>query len=533
MKTCFRRLILIAFLATVALTAVFALSACNDLKTASDTLIVGTTTVINSLNRLASSGGDHGYNYTMLSATLAQVPLVYKAEDGYDSVLFDVTSPSGTKYVFKLKADFYWHDGTPVTARDTAFTLESTLGSTAEITVGDDAVSVEFESAKPTFLEGLTSVLLMPEHILQGETAATISDEKSVVGCGPFKFLSRNISAGTVEFEKFDKYPYADSVSLNKIVFRQFNSEDVMRLALKSGEIDMIWNYGSGLKADAVSDLSGADNINLISYAVKAVPKTLFFNNAKVNDARIKRAIRKAIDYDKIRRIFGTAASSLPREGFVAPTVFGYAQTAELTRDLEGAKALLSEAGYNRDNKYKFEILVRTDNNDTQYADLIKTDLEETGLIAVGLKRAAGVAQWQEYYMSGKHTASLASVTEAGYNFDAGYATRYLLAKDNYVMRDAFANGNPVCHGNIDIGERGSLTVFGKIREALSEAQNQDELKDAAKNYQNYIVEESPMIALIYDERVQAANKKIDGIRVDVTFGILNVQSLISLKKTV
>lgn len=533
-----KRLLRIPILIAVVLvfTAVLALfCACNNGSANSDTLIIGTTTVIDSLNRLASTGGEHGYNYTMLSSTLAQVPLVYKSGGEYGSVLCGIrVSDDGLSYDFTLKDGFYWHNGDAVTVNDLEFTLKRNVSADATVTLSGNTVTVTLDKVKISFLDGLASVTLMPVRLLAGEIADTITDEKSVIGCGPFKFSERNTDSGTLVFEKFDKYPYAEQVAFKKVIFRIFNSADTMRLALKSGEIDMIWNYGTGLSADSVSDLKTSDNVRLLSYSVKAIPKVLYFNNAKMTDARVKQAVRKAIDYQKIRRIFGTEASALPREGFVAPDIAGYFETAELTRDLDGAKALLAQAGYSTENKFGFELLVRSDTNDTQYADLIKTDLEETGMITVSLKNISGANAWRAYYQAGSHMASLAAVTEAGYNFDAGYATRYLLAAENYVMPpESFPSGNPVCHGNIDIGQTDNLTEFGEIRQTLADAKNSEELAAAVKAYELYIVDNAPCIALLYDSKVQALSSKISGYAVDGTFGLLCVQNFVSLKKGV
>lgn len=525
--------LLLCLLLVVAVSAL-AFTACDKTHANPSVLIVGTTATVDSLNRLECSGGESGYSYFMLSSTLAQIPLVYSSGGEFGSVPCNISvSDNGLQYTFELKDGFRWHDGENVTVEDLLFTVESSIKNYASASIQGKAVVITLAKAQATFLDGLVSVVLSPKHLLDGETASTITDEKSVIGCGPFKFVRQNKDAGTLEFKKFAEYPYADSVSFEKVIFRRFDSEDTMRLALKAGEIDTVWGYGYSLNADAVSDLENEDGLTLESYAVKAIPKVLFFNNAKITDARVKKAIRKAIDYEKISRIFGTEASALPREGFVAPEVFGYARTAELKRDLQGAKALLAEAGYGENNKFDFELLVRADGNDTQYADLIKTDLEETGMISVSFKSIAGAQQWQAYYKAGNHMASLAGITEAGYNFEAGYATRYLLAVDNYVLRDSFPQGNPVCHGNIDIGEIVNLTEFGIIRQALADAKNADELAVAVRNYQQYIVDNAPCIALLYDCKVQVISKSIKGYTVDATFGLLNVQGFVSLKKNV
>lgn len=506
-------------------------SACNKAEYA-DTLIVGTTTVVDTLNRLDSAGGAPGYAYTMLSNTLTHIPLVYFEDGEYRSLLCDITArEDGRTYVFALKDGFYWHDGVPVTVEDLKYTLQNEL-TDITVAVGNRSVTVTLGKAKATFLDGLRSVALAPEHIVGNENKDTISEAQAVIGCGPFRFARRNIDAGTLEFEKFADYPYADDISVNRVIFKYYGSGDSMRLALKAGEIDMIWNYGSGLEADAVEDLKGQSNLQLASFTTKAIPKVLFFNNTKLTDPRVKRAIRKAIDYDKIKRIFGTSESALPREGFVAPGILGFDSTAELVRDLEGAKNLLLEAGYSESNKFEFELLVRASGNDSQYADLIRTDLTETGMINVTL--AVKGADWQSYYQEGRHTASLASVTAGGYDFEAGYATRYLLTTNNSVMQAAGFVKNPVAHGQIAIeNELGQLTEFGVIRQEMAEAQTVEQLAAAVKKYQKYIADNSPCVALIYDVKVQVHSKKLSGVKADPTFGILSVQGFNTLRKAV
>lgn len=525
------------FLLTALITVLCAVCfcACNPGGTA-DTLIVGTTTVVDTLNRLDAGGGRPGYAYTMLSSTLAQIPLAYRTGGEYFSVLCDISnSDDGLYWTFKLKDGFYWHDGVAVSADDLKYTLQNTLSANEYdgISLDGSAVTVKLKSAKVTFLDTLVSVALQPKHVLENVTKDTITDAQSVVGCGPFEFVRRDTAAGTIEFEKFEKYPYADEVELDRVIFKYFASADSMRLALKAGDIDMIWNYGGGLDANAYSELSKSDNLKLISYTTNAIPKVLFFNNTKLTDVMIKSAIKKAIDYEKIARIFGTPQSSLPREGFVAPQVFGYKETQELKRDLNGAKELLKAAGYSEANKFQFELLVRASGDDSQYADLIKTDLEQTGMIAVTL--AVKGSDWQSYYQSGAHTASLASITAAGYNFEAGYGTRYLLTTVNSVMQEAGFAKNPVGHGQVAIeDEAGVLTEFGSIRQALADAVKADDaLKIAVERYQDYFVNNTPAIALMYDNKVQAISKKVEGACVDDTFGILNAQSFNTLKKAV
>ena len=117
-------------------------------------------------------------------------------------------------------------------------------------------------------------------------------------------------------------------MQFNKVIFKVYEQEDVLARALQAGEIDMIYNYGGGLGKAVATSLQGLDNVTLYADTnTRAIPKSLFFNNQKMTDARVKRAIALSIDFDKIRATFGSASSLPSREGIVAPSIFGYKET--------------------------------------------------------------------------------------------------------------------------------------------------------------------------------------------------------------
>lgn len=107
--------------------------------------------------------------------------------------------------------------------------------------------------------------------------------------------------------------------------------------------------------------------------------------------------------------------------------------------NLAEARRLFSGAGYTEQNKLRFELLVRADSDDTQYASLIKTQIEESGVVEVALVSKG--SDWQTYYQEGRHMASFAKVTAKGYDFEAGYASRYTLATETSMLDVK----NPVC----------------------------------------------------------------------------------------
>ena len=518
-------LFLILIIATVAACFV----ACNkDDSRSENVFIVGTTMEVDSLNRLDTLGGGAGYNFDKIASTVSQLAPVAQIDGSYvgSACDFDI-SEDGKTFTLTPK-NLKWHDGTALSVDDIEYSLADVVGADdfSECKKEGGALVYTLEVSETQFLAKLAKETIKPKHIFQNATKQTLTDEQSVVGLGPYKYQGRDKSAGTITFVKNDDYPSAANIAINKVIFKHYGSADVMTLALKSGEIDAVYNYGKGLDADAAAALKSCDDVQLISYASKSIPKVLFFNNAKMTDARVKRAIAKSIDYAKIRSLFGSDGAAASREGFVADGIFGYKESAVWSEDLEQAKSLLQSAGYTESNKFRFELLVRTDKgNDSQYATVLKTQIERSGMVEVVLVEKG--SDWQKYYQDGNHMASLATVTEKGYDFEAGYASRYTLA----TVTSMLTMNNPVSHGQLQVEVDGELTEYGKILKDMQGAKTAAELSQAVGKYQDYMVKNVPCVALFYDGTVQGASKKWQGFCVDGAYGIINPATFERLHK--
>lgn len=511
---------------------IFALSLClvacngND-NSGENTFIVGTTMEVDSLNRLDTLGGGAGYNFDKIASTVSQLTVVSQIDGSFVGNACDYSvSEDGKTFTLTPKA-LKWHDGVAFSADDVEFSLADVIGSEdyTDCTKQNGSLVYTLAISETQFLAKLAKETIKPKHIFETATKDTLTDEQSIVGLGPYKYQNRDKNAGTITFVKNADYPNAENLTVDKVIFKHYGSADVMTLALKKGEIDAVYNYGKGLDVDAVSSLKSCDNVTLVSYASKSIPKVLFFNNAKMTDARVKRAIAKSIDYDTIRTLFGSDGASASREGFVGDGIFGYKESAVWSEDLEEAKSLLQSAGYSENNKFRFELLVRTDKgNDSQYAPVLKTQIERTGLVNVVLVEKG--SDWQTYYQDGKHMASLVTVTEKGYDFEAGYASRYTLATNTSMLKK-----NPVSHGQLQVEVDGQLTEYGKILKDMQGAKTAEQLQDAVGRYQDYMVQNVPCVALFYDGTVQGASSKWQGYLVDNAYGIVNTKTFENLKK--
>ncbi len=175
---------------------------------------------------------------------------------------WDVTF-DGRIYIFYLRSNARWHDGTPVTADDVVFTINllqdpdfpgpPDLGSQVwqAVTVEKvDRRTVRFilpedrnEHSYAPFLD-YTTVGILPAHLL-GVRAADLPDAEfnlNPVGSGPFYLEEIKVEAGTITamvLKKHSRYhgarPYLD-----RIQFRFYPSYQEVLDAYEAGEVEGI-----------------------------------------------------------------------------------------------------------------------------------------------------------------------------------------------------------------------------------------------------------------------------------------------------
>ena len=133
-----------------------------------------------------------------------------------------VVKKSGTHYVFKLKQNILWHDGSQLTAHDVKFTFDKILDKTTntvrrsnfvidrepiQFNVLDD-FTIEAILPKPfaPFLMRMTMGIL-PKHLLINEDINKSAFNRSPIGSGPYRFKSWK-SAQHIYLERNETYHF-------------------------------------------------------------------------------------------------------------------------------------------------------------------------------------------------------------------------------------------------------------------------------------------------------------------------------------
>lgn len=263
----------------------------------------------------------------------------------------------GLSYTFTLKEGIKFHNGTPLTAKDVKYTLDTLLASDSRKATpffegtGDKRQSyvTAVEATNPrTVVVRLRSPWLQllpnlqPVPIIPDGSAAT--QRETPLGCGPFKFVSYDKSQQIADMVANENY-WGGAPPIKKLRVRVIADANTLQAEFKSGRLD-IASALSNLSPDAFEALGKDPNLKVEQFPGANIVY-LGFNaeSAPVNDARVRQAIAYAIDREAIVR------NLLLGQGRVAHSIlpessWAYSPGQKYTYDPEKAKKLLDEAGF-------------------------------------------------------------------------------------------------------------------------------------------------------------------------------------------
>jgi len=500
-------------------------------------ITIGTTSAIETACR-------NEYAYDMLASGTSELPLVYQDTAGeYHPLLATYATEDSATWIFTVVDGMTWSDGEPVTAEDILYTLQyedqngsanltdqtdsegkTTKAKYTGYTLSDDKRSISLTLASPNVreLSNMTSFRVLPKHIYEGKE--TLTEEDMRIGCGPYAFESFSKEAGTISFTVNPYYP--ETPNVERLVYQIFSNEDTLYLALQNGDIDMTWNYSTGVSATYQDVLAASDNVTLVNVPAANEPAVLAFNNANgpLSDRNLRQAVVSALDYEAFRTYFGSPYAEIPNRGFVPSCTVGYKATEQLKTDLDAAASYMAAAGYTEKNADGFYVdadgnpagFTLTVNGDKTahvgYAELVKTSLEAFG-IQVTLDAVDGTsynAKTSNKFSENNITmeAAIYGYTAAGMGMGDGLASIYV-------------NGNHPVQGGCQVYDE----TFQAILDKMSAAVSMEEYKAAAGELQDFYAQESPLVALYWDNMMYVHASRFENITVDYTFGLNNVNN--------
>ncbi|MBI4276972.1 MAG: hypothetical protein HY660_00825 [Armatimonadetes bacterium] len=301
-------------------------------------------------------------------------------------------------YVFKLRRDVKFHDGTPVTAQDAKFTLDRIIDPKTKSAMDADFAPIIASSEVPdpyTLRINLKVPLVpfvnqMPFVFVISKRAFERMGEKEFgkkpVCSGPYKFTEW-VPNDRVVLDAFDGY-YRGTTKIQRVIYRTIPEASTRVAALRAGEVDLV----EAVPPDQIRTVENAPNLR-----IERAPsgRILFFLmyawDGPFKDKRVRQALNYAIDWDAISKaVFGGNARKAPSP--ILPHVFGYKSVVRYFYDVERAKRMLAEAGY----ASGFAVTMESPNGryfrDRELAQAVAGYLQQVG-VRVDLR----TYEWGEY----------------------------------------------------------------------------------------------------------------------------------------
>jgi peptide/nickel transport system substrate-binding protein len=270
-------------------------------------------------------------------------------------------SEDGKVLTMTLREGVKFHDGTDMDAAAVVATIERNMTLTesrrkselasVEKVEASGPLEVKFTLKRPdvTLLAQLSDRAGM---IVSPKAAKELGANfgSSPVCAGPFKFVER-IQQDRIVLEKFEDYWNKDNVFIDKVTYMPIPDSTVRLANLQSGDLDMIERLAptdaAAVKANPDLRYEAVVNIGYMAlYAnIANGPRA---DNPFGKDKRLRQAFSLAIDRDALNQIVyeGTAVGG--SQPFPPNSPWFNKAIPVPARDVEKAKALIKEAGFER-----------------------------------------------------------------------------------------------------------------------------------------------------------------------------------------
>ena len=270
-------------------------------------------------------------------------------------------SDDGKTWTYKLRDGLKWSDGTPLTAEDIAWTINTSRdeewinhsATTVNLdAVANDPTTLVIKSKVPDPKLPTMDVYILPKHIWGKMSADKRAKYDGLDGVGSGPFVLEKFEKGQFARFKANKYYWGGKPAVDKVVLRKFNNPDAEVAALKSGELDAAQDL-SGAAFDQLSKNPDIQTVEGYQGSMTEVAINggdgLKKPHPALLDVRVRQAIGHAIDKQTIvERVLN--GHGKPTETLsVSPDT---SWTPEIPPDkvfefdLDKARQILEDAGY-------------------------------------------------------------------------------------------------------------------------------------------------------------------------------------------
>ncbi|MEE1927115.1 ABC transporter substrate-binding protein [Streptomyces sp. TRM 70351] len=304
-----------------------------------------------------SAGASLGYRF-MIYEPLVMTNIIRPGEEGTPWLAKEwAWEDNFTKVTFTIDSRATWSDGEPLTAEDVAYTFgllkehEALNGNAIPydgITASGDTVELTFTSSQFVNQMKILSTFIVPRHIWEKVEDPTTWPNREPVGSGPYTL--KTFTPQTTTLVAAPDY-WKGETQVKELRYTSYNDNSAQTTALANGKTE--WSFVFMPNHEELYTSKDPEH-NKLWFPSGLGIHGLWFNTTRgaLGDPALRKAMAMVIDREAIHvqaqaelypEITNPTGIPLPAgEPFLSPKY----RDAEVEVDVEGAKKVLDEAGY-------------------------------------------------------------------------------------------------------------------------------------------------------------------------------------------
>lgn len=444
-----------------------------------------------------------------------------------EAVALPEVSEDGLTYTFTLRDGLKWSDGTPHTAADYEYSWKrvanpETASPYAELmaviagydeamagnpdalqvkAIDDTTLEVTLKNEASYFpnlvAHGTYSPVQQATIEANGEKWATSAD--TYISNGPFK-MTEFVRGQYILMEKNENYWNADAIQLDSLKFLLMENDAASLTAFQNGTAQFV----RSLPSDEINKLKGTDEFH--QDAKQSISYTIYnLENENLKDANVRKALDLAMNREYLAdtTMQGTAEAAVSMIPHGVPNTvdgtsfFDEAQKlnggeplVSVTPNIEEAKALLKEAGFDESNPLKLVYATNKASYNIPIAEALQQQWKQ-----IGVELTIKETEWAA--LQADRNAGDFEISRGGWSNDYPDATSIL---------DLFYSTNGNNDSNYD------NAVYDKLIDDAKATDDIDERASLLHQAEQMLIDETVVSPVVYSTDTYLMDTSVKGV---------------------